>query len=97
MLLVEQSLVAGRRIIPVEHSMQPMTKPNSNTYPSDKIFKTFIPICAKIHAACYTADNPRDAKDEDMETCQLLEEFFMNKNGWSHGKWAEFHAREIQI
>ena len=28
MLLVEQGLVAGRRIIPVEHSMRPMTKPN---------------------------------------------------------------------
>ena len=31
MLLVGQSLVAGRTINLVEHSMQPMTKPNSNT------------------------------------------------------------------
>ena len=30
MLLVEQSLVAGRILNLVEHSMQPMTKPNSN-------------------------------------------------------------------
>ena len=30
MLLVEQSLVAGRTIILVQHSMQPMTKANSN-------------------------------------------------------------------
>ena len=32
MLLVEQSLVAGRILNLVEHSMQPMTKPNSNTF-----------------------------------------------------------------
>ena len=32
MLLVEQSLVAGRTINLVEHSIQPMTKPNSNTH-----------------------------------------------------------------
>ena len=30
MLLVEQGLVAGRILGLVEHSMQPMTKPNSN-------------------------------------------------------------------
>ena len=39
MLLVEQSLVAVRTNDLVEHSMQPMTKPNSNKFPETPTLK----------------------------------------------------------
>ena len=51
MLLVEQSLVAGRTINLVEHSIQPMTKPNSNNERQILGFCSSARLSVRVHGA----------------------------------------------